>query len=122
MAQIDVTELMSDPDFVDKICLVTRVPSINNFGENILKETTFDTYGSVQPATGKVLSRLPEELRVANLSSFWFKGTITASSPGKYSSVLVFKGMRFQVQTVNDWSNFGQGYCEGTCVAEVPAA
>ncbi len=121
MAQVNVTELLSDPDFVDVILLVSRVPQINSFGENSVVETILNTVGSVQPASGRVINRLPEALRVANLSSFWFKGTIVASAPGKYSSILVFKGVRYQVQTVMDWSNWGQGYCEGTCVAEVPA-
>ncbi len=121
MAQIDVTDILSDPDFVDKIALVTRVPSVNSYGENILNESKLDTIGSVQPASGRAINRLPEALRVANISSFWFKGKIVASEPGKYSSILVFKGQRYQVQTVQDWSNWGSGWCEGTCVAEVPA-
>lgn len=121
MAQINVTELLSDPDFVDRIQLVTRVPSVNSFGESVLANSTIDTIGSVQPASGKALARLPEALRLADVSSFWFKGTIVASAPGKYSSVLVFKGRRYQVQTVLDWTNWGAGWCEGTCIAEVPA-
>lgn len=121
MAQIDVTELLSDPDFVDRILLVTRKPSINSLGENILEECSVETIGSVQPASGRVVQRLPDDLRVANISSFWFKGKIVASEPGKYSSILIFKGMRYQVQTVDDWTNWGAGWCEGTCVGEVPA-
>lgn len=121
MAQVNVNELLSDPDFVDEIQLVTRVPQINSLGENILTESSLLSVGSVQPASGRAISRLPEALRVANISSFWFKGVIVASAPGKYSSILVFKGRRYQVQTVFDWSNWGEGYCEGTCVAEVPA-
>jgi hypothetical protein len=121
MSQIDVTELLSDPDFVDEVCLVTRVPFINSLGENTLKESNLKTVGCVQPASGRVIQRLPEALRVANMSSFWLKATIIASEPGKYSSILVFKGKRYQVQTVFDWSNWGEGYTEGTCVAEVPA-
>lgn len=121
MAQINVTELLTDPDFVDEIRLVTRVPSVNSLGENVLSESTICTIGSVQPASGRAIQRLPEALRVANISSFWFKGKIVASEPGKYSSVLVFKGQRYQVQSVFDWSNWGEGYCEGTCVAEAPA-
>ena len=121
MGQIDVTELLGDPDFVDEVELITRTPFINSLGENELKEVVCQTVGSVQPASGRVLQRIPEALRVANMSSFWLKGTITASSPGKYSSILVFRGKRYQVQTVFDWTNFGEGYCEGTCVAEVPA-
>lgn len=121
MAQINVTELLSDPDFVDNIQLIDRKPTINSLGENLLQEFLVDTVGSVQPASGRVINRLPEALRVANLSSFWFKGKIVASEPGKYSSVLVFKGTRYNVQTVMDWSNWGEGWSEGTCVAEIPA-
>lgn len=121
MARIDVTELLTDPDFVDAIELIDRRPAVNSFGENTLAETCLKSIGSVQPASGRAINRLPEALRVANISSFWFKGTIVASAPGKYSSILVFKGQRYQVQTVMDWSNWGAGWCEGTCVAEVPA-
>lgn len=121
MAQIDVSDILSDPDFIDPITLVDRKPAINNFGENTLCEFSFNSFGSVQPISGKALQRLPEFLRVANLRSFWFKGNIVASEPGKYSAILVFKGQRFQVQHVFDWTNWGQGWCEGACIAEVPA-
>lgn len=121
MALVNVTELLSDPDFVDAIQLITRTPTINSLGENLLSESTLTTIGSVQPASGRAVQRLPEAMRVANVSSFWFKGKITASAPGKYSSLLVFKGTRYQVQLVFDWSNWGEGWSEGTCIAEVPA-
>ncbi len=121
MAQIDVTDLMTDPDFVDPVLLITRTPRVDDYGRNIFTEQTQHTVGSVQPASYRTVQKLPEAMRVANVSSFWLKGTIIASAPGKYSSILVFKGMRYQVQTVADWSNFGQGYTEGTCVAEMPS-
>jgi hypothetical protein len=121
MAQIDVSELLHDPDFVDKMTVITRTPIINSKGQNKLTECPFESVGSVQPASGRTISKLPDEFRVANVSSFWFKGKIIASAPGKYSSIIVFRGQRFQVQTVFDWTNFGAGWCEGTCTAEVPA-
>jgi hypothetical protein len=118
MANIDVSQLMSDPDFVDPIQVITRLPKPNQFGETDFEEHILDTYGSVQPANYRTVQKLPEAMRVSDVQSFWFKGTITASSPGKYSSILVFRGVRYQVQTVADWSAFGQGYSEGTCVGE----
>lgn len=121
MANLDVSDLMGDPDFVDPIQVVTRVPSVNHLGELALLEQIESTFGSVQPANYRTVQKLPDALRVANVCSFWVKGKIIASDPGKYPSVLVFKGVRYQVQTVADWSNFGQGYTEGTCVAEKPA-
>lgn len=122
MAQIDVSELVSDPDFTDAMQVISRVPTVNALGENTLVETTFDSFGSVQPASGRTIQRLPDALRVANVSSFWFKGAIVASAPGQYPSILTFRGVRYQVQLVFDWSNWGAGYTEGVCVAEVPAA
>lgn len=121
MAQLDVSELMSDPDFIDPIQIITRVPSVDSLGQNHFTETVLATVGSVQPASYRTVQKLPEAFRLANVSSFWVKGVIVASAPGKYSSVLVFRGASYQVQTVADWSNFGEGYCEGTCVAEVPS-
>lgn len=121
MGLVDVSELLHDPDFVDQMTVITRLPAVNSLGENTLKECPVVSVGSVQPASGKTIFKLPEEFRVANVSSFWFQGEITASAPGKYSSIIVFKGRRYQVQLVFDWTNFGAGWCEGTCVAEVPA-
>lgn len=121
MSRIDVSELLHDPDFVDNIELISRKPSVNQYGENSLQESCLKTVGSVQPASGKTIQRLPEALRVGNVSSFWFQGVITTSAPGKYTDVLVFKGQRYQVQMVFDWSAWGAGWCEGTCIAEVPA-
>lgn len=120
MALIDVTELFTDPDFVDAMALVDRKDQVNSKGENVLTEVITASVGSVQPASGRALQRLPESLRVANMTSFWFKGQIVASSPGKYASQLIFRGQRYNVVTVFDWMNFGQGWCEGLCVVEVP--
>lgn len=121
MALIDVSELLTDPDFVDPISIIHRTQVVNSMGENTLTEAAVCTVGSVQPASGKTLMRLPEALRVANISSFWVKGKIVADGSTKYPDLLTFRGKRYQVQTVFDWSNYGQGYCEGTCVAENPA-
>lgn len=121
MALIDVTQLLHDPDFIDPVSIVTRVPTVNTFGENAIVETTADTFGSVQAASGKDLKRLPEALQLADVSSFWIQGVIQASATGQYASILVFKGKRYQVIHVDDWSNFGAGYCKGFCVAELPS-
>lgn len=121
MAQVDVTELLGDPDFIDAIQLIDRRPVVNNLGENILTDCVVNTVGSVQPAGERTVQRLPEALRVANLSNFWFRGTIVATAPGKYASVLVFKGVRYNVVQVFDWTNWGAGWCEGACVGVVPA-
>jgi len=119
--QIDVSELLSDPDFVGPVSLVTRVPTVNSLGENSTRDNSHETVGSVQPANYKTILRAPEALREENLMSFWVKAKIETTGAGKYPSILVFQGTRFEVKTVADWSSWGAGWSEGLCVAMRPA-
>lgn len=121
MGGIDVSDIVADPDFCDNLLLLDRVSKTDLHGENQITDCTIVTVGIVQPASGKTIQRLPEALQVQNVSSFWLKGKIMAAAPGKYTSVIVYKGLRYQIQMVFDWTNWGSGWCEGVCIAEVPA-
>jgi hypothetical protein len=121
MAELDVSDVVLDPDFLDLMSLIHRTPVVDQYGKNQLTEQGSPIYGSVQPASGKTLNRLPEALRVANVSSFWIQGKIVSDGSCKYPDIIAFKGKRYQVQVVFDWTNWGAGFCEGTCVAERPA-
>lgn len=121
MSQIDVSEVLTDPDFVSRVTLIQRSASVNGYGKNEIKETGIATFGCVQPASGKTLQRLPEALRVVDVQSFWVKGKIIADGACKYPDIIVSKGVRYTIQVVFDWSQWGQGWCEGTCVREKPA-
>lgn len=120
MANLDVSALMFDPDFVDELTLIHRLATVNAFGENVLTETNLPTVGSVQPASGKAIARLPDGLRVANMSSFWIKADIVVDGSSKYPDIISFRGRRYQVHTTFDWQNWGAGWSEGLCVAEKP--
>ncbi len=122
MGKVDVTELLVDPDFVDPITLVHRVPNVDQYGNNQLIENCEGTFGSVQPASGKTLQRLPDEFRVANVMSFFVKGIIVSDGRCLYPDLIVFRNQRYAVQVVFDWTNWAAGWCEGTCVREVPTA
>ena len=118
MAFVDVTEVLSDPDFVDPISIIHRTATLNSLGENIVETvTTVNTIGSVQPASGATLLRLPDALRVPNVNSFWVKGEIISDSTSTYPDILVYKGYEYEVQLVLDWTNWAPpGYSMGTCI------
>ena len=120
MGKIDVSELLADPDFVGPLTLIHRTPTVDQYGNNQLVEVGLQTNGSVQPASGKTLQRLPDALRVADVSSFWLKGKIVADGCNQYPDIIVFQKQRYAVQTVLDWTNWGEGWCEGTCIREKP--
>lgn len=118
MARVNVTELLVDNDFVDAVTLIHRTPNVNSYGENVLAEKCVSTVGSVQPASGRTLMRAPDALKLEDVSSFWVKGEIVSDGTCKYPDILVFKNRRYQVKSVQNWTNFGAGWCEGLCIAE----
>lgn len=121
MAQIGVSELLLDPDFIDPVSLVHRTQTVNSFGKTVLTETTINTIGSVQPANGKQIERLPEALRVGDVRSFFIKAEIVVDSSTAYPDIIVFNGQRFQVQLTKPWLNWGEGWNEGLCIREKPS-
>lgn len=121
MASIDITELLTDPDFVDRLTIINRASTVNDLGENVLTETPFQSVGSVQPADAKTIERLPEALQSGDVRSFWIKGEISSGGKNKYPDIILFHGKRFQVQTAAPWLNWGAGWSHGVCVDERPA-
>ena len=121
MGQIDVTDILADPDFTDPVTIIHRLSSVDQFGANQLSERSESTLGVVQPASGKTLARLPEAYRVGSVMSFWVQGKIVSDGSCQYPDILVHKCQRYQVQTIMDWTNWGSGWCEGTAVREKPS-
>jgi hypothetical protein len=121
MGKIDASELLADPDFLDSMVLIHREAHVNERGENKLREQGFQVFGTVQPASGKTLQRLPEALRVASVMSFWIKGKIVSDGNCQYPDIINFRGVRYAVQVVFDWTMWGDGFSEGTCVREKAA-
>lgn len=121
MALIDVTDLLIDPDFVDPMAIIHRKPVIDEYGQNQLFETCVNTIGSIQPSSGKTLSRLPDALRILNVNTFWVKGIIVSDGTCQYPDILVFKGQRYAVQLLLDWTSYGPGWTEGVAIRERPS-
>lgn len=121
MAQLDVSDLVIDPLFVDPLTLIHRVPTVNTLGENTLVETPIATIGSIQPVTGKELQRVPEDLQLADVRTFYIKAEIVTDGASAYPDIIVFGGIRFQVLSTMPWLNYGAGWNSGICVREAAA-
>ncbi len=113
---IDLSFLLTNPLFVQPIEHVTRTAAVNLLGENIITDNCVGTFGSVQPVQAKEIQRIPEAMRTKNIQTFFLKGKIITAGTGLYSDILIFKGKRYTVLSTNDWSSYGQGWCEGLCV------
>ena len=112
MAITDVTELLGDADFVDSFSVIRRVNSVNNYGENVLSESTISAVGSIQPASPDDMQRLPDSVRRRDAITVY---SVTRISPDAYPDVVVWNGKKYQAQTSDDFGNYGAGYTRAIC-------
>lgn len=119
MAQLDVSDLMLDPDFADTLVLITRVSSINEFGEPVLTETSSNIIGIVQQGGSDELARLPEGAKLSEAISVFHKSILSTERAGGYADIIVWQGQRYQVQDIEEpYSHYGGGFSKAICLLE----
>lgn len=119
MAQVDVSFLLSDPDFTDTVTLIRRAVTINGYGEGVLTETPSTITAVVQGANTETLERMPEGARLSDLIEVYYRGALTVEQPSGYADVIVWNGRRYQVfEVTEDYMNHGTGYTHAICKLE----
>jgi len=119
MALIDVSELLTDPDFTNTVTLIRRSSTINTFGENTMIETPSTITVVVQGGNTESLERVPEGARLSDLIEVYYRGQLTVESPGGYADIIVWQGKRYQVfEVVEDFMNYGAGFTKSICKLE----
>lgn len=119
MALIDVSDMMTDPDFTSQATLIRRTSTVSSYGEHIITETQTTITAVVQGANTETLARMPEGARLSDLIDVYYKGQLTAEQPGGYADVIVWGGKRYQVfEVVEDFMNFGAGFTKAVCKLE----
>lgn len=118
MADIDVSELLSDPDFIDPLGLVRRTIALVAGAAVVSEEPAVTIYGSVQPASADDLVILPSGTRLADTLSLWTLTPLTAQAADGAGDVLVWQGRRWVVRAREAFGHFGAGYNKVLAVAE----
>ena len=122
MALIDTSILLIDPDFTDIVTRIRRTQIINNFGEMVLSEVPEQIIASVQSGGGanNTLTRFKEGAFVEDGIFVYYRGELfTEGGPGTYCDIIVWRGYRFQVKTVEEtFLNYGAGFTKALCILE----
>lgn len=119
MARIDVSFLLTDPDFTNVVTLIRRTSTVNEHGENVLAETSCMIPVVVQGDLAESLERLPEGARLSDVISVYYRGDLMPERPGGYADVILWNGYRYQVREIDEnYRNFGAGFTKALCVRE----
>jgi hypothetical protein len=107
---IDVSELISDPDFAETFTIRRQTPTMVD-GETRTTSADIAVTGAVQPASPAELKALPEGDRTRDVRVFWSKTEILATRGSP--DVLVYGGAEFRVVKVEQRKNYWKAFAGG---------
>lgn len=116
MPLLDVSELLSDPDFADTITVTRRTETRGNDGLAVISNQTFqDIDAVVTPAKGTDLAQLPDLSRTEGVVLVYTTFRLTNGQASTKADIVTWNGATYIVLNVNDYSQFGDGYIKALC-------
>jgi galactose-6-phosphate isomerase len=116
MALIDVSELMCDPDFADlNIPYERNTQTVGANGLATLATKRGFFTGVVLSDGGDKLERTPDGERIKGSITIRTKFPLIDGDDGKTADIITWKGKRYTVSTVSDYSNWGRGFVTAQC-------
>lgn len=115
MPLIDVTDVLSDPDFVDDFTVIRSTRTVDQHGHAIDLPGQFYTFGSIQPTNGNTLMLLPEAERVGSFITIYTMFPLISLSDTTAPDRIIWHNKTYQVKMLNDWTDYGQGWVRAIC-------
>ncbi|MFJ6322264.1 MULTISPECIES: hypothetical protein [unclassified Rhizobium] len=111
MPLLDVTDVLSDPDFADAITVTRMVETVDTHGRGQLTPQQFPNVTAVVTAgQGDVLKYFPEMVNVRGAVLIHTTFRLTSASETTQADIVTWQGRDYQVTELNDWSTFGAGF------------
>ena len=111
---IDVSDVVSDPDFTQTITRVVRSETVNDFGESIIISVSSLIDAVVTSPTTQELLMFPEATAYRDVIRVTTVSRLNADSVGKQPDLILYHGENYKVLITNDYSDFG--YTRALCV------
>lgn len=110
MPDLDVTDLMTDPDLASQFRVIRSQETIDEHGRPQFTPRNYVTYGSVQPASGRTLQLLPDLANVSGSIEIYTRFRLQENDGTFAADQVVWQNKTYLIMTVVDWSAFGRGW------------
>lgn len=116
MANLDVTDILSDPDFMDRGLVCERnAQAVGNDGLAVNTTTLTPFSGVVTSDSGDILERIATGERIKGSITIHTKFVLNDGTAGFSADVVQWRGRRYTVSSVNDYSHFARGFVVASC-------
>ena len=103
---IDVSRLITDPDFCEPFTIRRRVGKWEA-GRFVATPEDPAVNGIVEPTNGDDLEQVPEGDRVSGMMTFYTKQPVYLAQDKQQSDELIWRGKLYKAVQILDWSRHG---------------
>lgn len=103
---IDVSRLITDPDFCEPFTIRRRVGKWEA-GRFVTTPEDTAVNGIVEPTNGDDLEQVPEGDRVSGMMTFYTKQPVYLAQDKQQSDELIWRGKLYKAVQILDWSRHG---------------
>lgn len=118
MPLLDVTDVLSDPDFAQAagaITLYRSSLSVDTHGRGVATQTSQSISGVITSDAGDILDIIAEGKRIKGSITLHTTFILTAGDGATDADEIAWRGRRYVVTNVNDYSTYGVGFVAATC-------
>jgi galactose-6-phosphate isomerase len=120
MPLIDVSDLMTDPDFCETLTLIRRTQTVDANGRGTTTEAQSSIIGVVTSGPSDSLTRSPEYGASSRAITVHTQFRLRDTSNGLLPDKILWLGTRYIVDRVRDYSRFGAGFTAAECIVIDP--
>jgi len=116
MPFLDVSDVLTDPDFCDNTLVCERNAIITNSSGRGVTNTEFTRFsGVVTSDKGELLQRGAVGEHATDNISVITRFKLRDAGAGATADIVQWNGKRYTVTKVNDYSTYGIGFTENIC-------
>lgn len=116
MPYLEVTELLTDPDFCEKMLCARQPQTVNQSGIAVnAPPLNLKFRGVVTAVSGYELQRDPEGELITGTISVITRFRLRDGKAGDSADIVQIGTRSYTVTNVQDYSRFGRGFIQATC-------
>lgn len=125
MPDIDLTDLLSDPDFAEELTVIRRrqvIDTVTGISTAQSNQVRPSPIGVVIPQADLPIQRGPDQQALPRLievhTNFRLRSASTDGGRTYLPDFIVWNGDNFYVNRVYDYSKFGRGFVQADCSSQ----
>jgi hypothetical protein len=116
MAELDVSEALDSPEFLDTFYVTRAQQVIDRHGRaHPARSNKTLIPGVVQAAGGRTLNMMPDLVSVNGVIDIWTRFRLEGPSDTTQADVVTWQDRDYTVATVQSWTNYGRGFVHAVC-------